>query len=71
MPQSPWGAKVRGDPMSTAESGLMKAKRALSRIDFGSFCPCISLSLGLGSNKSTCEGAPAMKIKMQALAFAG
>ncbi len=47
----------------------MKAKRTFSNIDSGSGFPCCSLSMGFGSNRSMCEGAPAMKMKMHAFAF--
>ncbi len=39
----------------------MKAKRSPFTNSSGMFLPSNSLSLGLKSNRSTCEGAPAMK----------
>ncbi len=71
MPHWPWGANLRLVPSSVAVSFFRKANRTFLVIESGSFWPCSSLSLGLGSNRSTWLGAPSMKMKMQALARAG
>ncbi len=48
MPHSPCFDHLRGDPISTAESFLINAKRTLSSISVGNGLPCNSLSLGFG-----------------------
>ena len=68
-PDCPYFLKVRLVPMRVAVAGLMNAKRALSRTFWAGFA-AISFNLGLGSKRSIWEGAPAMKMKMQALALA-
>src|SRR5688500_3270083 len=47
----------------------MNANRTLLVIDSGSFCPCISFSLGFGSKRSIWLGAPSGRKKMQLFAF--
>ena len=69
MPHWPYFWNLRWLPMSTAVSFWMKAKRTFLVMLSGSFCPCSSLSLGLGSNRSSWLGAPSLNRKMQALAL--
>src|SRR5688572_25730936 len=39
---------------------VMRVTRCSPRTDFGMSLPCNSWSFGLGSNRSTCDGPPAM-----------
>src|SRR5688572_20746559 len=69
MPHWPCFLNLRRLPMSTADSFWMNAKRTLFVKESGSFWPSSSFSLGLGSKRSICDGAPSMKMKMHRLAF--
>ena len=69
IPHCPCFANFRGDPISRAVSFLMNANRTFFVMDSGSGCPFSSFSFGFGSNRSICDGAPSMKMKMQFFAF--
>src|SRR5215211_7579509 len=71
MPLRPYCLNVRGDPITRAESFWMKAKRSPLSSDSGSGLPAISLSFGLGSNKSTWLVPPERKKKIQFFALPG
>src|SRR5688572_15055414 len=69
IPHWPCFLNLRGLPIRTADSLRMKAKRTFFVSDSGSLSPSSSFSLGFGSNRSICDGAPSIKMKMHALAF--
>src|SRR6476620_8129932 len=69
IPHWPYFWNLRGLPISTADSFWINAKRTSFVSDSGSFWPFSSFSFGFGSNKSICDGAPSMKMKMHDLAF--
>ena len=58
-PAGPTGSNAYGEPSSRGVP-LMKAKRSPFTSSSGIGWPSCCFSLGLGSKRSTCEGAPAM-----------
>ena len=59
-PDRPYLANWNGDASSFGVP-LMKAKRSPLISSSGISCPSCFVSAGFGSNRSSCDGAPAMK----------
>ena len=59
-PLWPRGANLNGDPTSGSDAWLpdIAVSRWPRRIASGSSVPCFSISVGLGSYRSSCDGPP-------------